>query len=108
MILTINSLLNNTSLTVYIYNLLIVHLFFKYSRFGPMVRSWCMRYEVKHSYFKSLAERHQTRSCYLMSSQCGGNASPLAKNTKIGKLMKLQYFTGIMAVHTLTHNVHTQ
>lgn len=68
-----------------------------------MVRSWCMRYEAKHSYFKrlaaymgnftnvalSLGERHQTRSCYLMSAQCGGNASPLAKKPKLGKFMKL-------------------
>ncbi|XP_046848487.1 DNA polymerase zeta catalytic subunit-like isoform X2 [Xenia sp. Carnegie-2017] len=59
-------------------------------RFGPMIRSWCMRYEAKHSYFKrlasylgdftnvalSLAERHQTRSCYL------GN-QPIAKKPKI-------------------------
>ncbi|XP_046848549.1 uncharacterized protein LOC124442066 isoform X2 [Xenia sp. Carnegie-2017] len=59
-------------------------------RFGPMIRSWCMRYEAKHSYFKrlasylgnftnvalSLAERHQTRSCYLRNQ-------PIAKKPKI-------------------------
>ena len=50
-----------------------------------MVCSWCTRYEAKHNYFKrlasnlgnftivavSLAEHHQTRICYLMSSQNG-------------------------------------
>ena len=44
---------------------------------GPMVRSWCMRYEAKHRYFKqlasilgnftnvaySLAVRHQRLQC---------------------------------------------
>ena len=50
-----------------------------------MVRSWCMRYQAKHGYFKRLAlfvgnntnvavglvERHQTRICYLRSAQVG-------------------------------------
>ena len=50
-----------------------------------MVRSWCMRYQAKHCYCKrlalflgnstnvavSLVERHQTRSCYLRSTQAG-------------------------------------
>ena len=64
-----------------------------------MVKSWCMRYEAKHSYFKrlaaylgnftnvalSLGERHQARSCYLMSSQNGQTTNePLAKKPKIG------------------------
>ena len=66
-----------------------------------MVRSWCMRYEAKHSYFKrlamhlgnftnvavSLAERHQTRFCYLMSSQNGQTTNePLFKKRKIGEI----------------------
>ena len=66
-----------------------------------MVRSWCMRYEAKHNYFKrlasnlgnftnvavSLAERHQTRNCYLMSSQNGETSNePLAKKPKIGNV----------------------
>ena len=71
--------------------------------FGPMVRSWCMQYEAKHSYFKQLAgylgnftnvalslgERHQTRSCYFMNAQCGGTSNPLAKKPNTGKSMKL-------------------
>ena len=28
---------------------------FVFNRFGPMVRTWCMRYEAKHRYFKRLA-----------------------------------------------------
>ena len=27
------------------------------NRFGPPSRYWCMRFEAKHSYFKSLAQR---------------------------------------------------
>ena len=30
-------------------------LFLHVNRFGPLVRSWCMRYEAKHHYFKRLA-----------------------------------------------------
>ena len=51
-------------------------------RFGPMVRTWCMRYEAKHRYFKrlagfmgnftnvsyTLAERHQAKMCYTSNS----------------------------------------
>ena len=47
-------------------------------RYGPLVRHWTMRYEVKHSYFKKLAQsmgnfinlpyslamRHQLLQCY--------------------------------------------
>lgn len=28
-----------------------------YYRCGPLVRFWCMRYEAKHNYFKSIAQR---------------------------------------------------
>jgi len=49
---------------------------------GPMVRSWCMRYEAKHRYFKqlagvlgnftnvaySLAMRHQRLQCLKVDS----------------------------------------
>lgn len=28
---------------------------FCFYRLGPMVRSWCMRYESKHTYFKQVA-----------------------------------------------------
>ncbi len=73
-----------------------------------MVRSWCMRYEAKHSYFKrlasymgnftnvalSLGERHQTRSCYL------GN-EPLAKKPKIGNLY---FFTLSFLFHLILPN----
>lgn len=70
-----------------------------------MVRSWCMRYEAKHSYFKrlaaylgnftnvalSLGERHQTRSCYLMGTQSSGTRNQfIAKKPKIGKFDYMQ------------------
>lgn len=55
----------------------LVHLPTLMFEFGPLVRSWCMRYEAKHSYFKnlakviknfknlplSLANRHQSMEC---------------------------------------------
>ena len=53
-----------------------------YCRYGPLVRSWCMRFEGKHNYFKdlahrvkcfknipkSLASRHQRLVCYQFAS----------------------------------------
>lgn len=65
-------------------------------RFGPMVRTWCMRYEAKHNFFKkvasslgnftnvaySMAHRHQTHQCYCMLQE-GGEF--LKKQTVIGK-----------------------
>lgn len=50
--------------------------------FGPMVCTWCMRYEAKHRYIKhlaafignftnlplSMAERHQICQCYFMNT----------------------------------------
>ena len=55
---------------------------FSLCRLGPLVRSWCMRFEAKHHYFKrlaisignytnitySLAKRHQEGLCYLPAS----------------------------------------
>jgi len=51
------------------------------SRCGPLVRSWCMRFEAKHKYFKKMAQtlnnfiniaktlayRHQRFMCYKMN-----------------------------------------
>ena len=60
-----------------------------YSRFGPLVRHWTMRFEAKHSYFKqlarsmgnfinlpySLAFRHQEYQCYLNATTKGLHGS---------------------------------
>ena len=68
-----------------------------------MVCTWCMRYEATHSYFKrlamfmgnftkinvavSLGERHQTRTCYMMSTQAGSPRDELlTRKPKIGIL----------------------
>ena len=67
-----------------------------FSRFGPPVRFWCIRFESKHSYFKNLAhrvkcfknipytmaERHQEAMCYHLN--CAGECNPLVKNTMVG------------------------
>ena len=66
------------------------------SRFGPMVRTWCMRYEAKHRFFKriamhmgnytnvafTLADRHQWQMCYTMSTS---NNKFLIKSTIVGR-----------------------
>ena len=65
-------------------------------RCGPVSRFWCMRFEAKHSYFKSLAhrvkcfkniqktlaDRHQHLMCYHLSNP---NSSPFVKGMKTGK-----------------------
>lgn len=65
-------------------------------RVGPLSRCWCMRYEAKHSYFKSIAHRirsfknisktmanrHQTLMCYYLSNTY---LSPILKEIKTPK-----------------------
>ena len=60
---------------------------FRSFRYGPLVRHWTMRYEAKHSYFKtlahtlgnftnisySLAMRHQQHVCYLLNRPKGND-----------------------------------
>ena len=59
----------------------------EFSSHGPLVQSWCMRYEAKHHYFKrlgsfignytnlpySMSIRHQQRVSYQL--QCGNHES---------------------------------
>ena len=65
-------------------------------RCGPVSHLWCMRFEAKHSYFKSMAQRvknfriipktlanrHQRLMCYYLQHPDG---APLSKVTKSGK-----------------------
>ena len=67
-------------------------------RLGPLVRSWCMRYEAKHHYFKKLSTvvgnftnlpytlsmRHQRWMCYKMNSLGNHESSFLEKGIEIG------------------------
>lgn len=66
-----------------------------------MTRTWCMRYEAKHSYFKrlaaymgnfinvafTLADRHQTHTCYITNNSTGNVKGSLyrSKETTVGK-----------------------
>ena len=73
------------------------------NRFGPLMRSWCMRYEAKHHYFKRLAivfgnfinvsyplaKRHQEGVCYRLQSAKGGASSLIDKGVEIGPDMCL-------------------
>ena len=68
------------------------------NRLGPLVRSWCMRYEAKHHYFKrlaislgnfinlpfSLSKRHQEGVSYRLQSGEGGCSSFLDKGIEVG------------------------
>lgn len=67
-----------------------------YYRCGPISRYWCMRFEAKHNYFKSLAQRvkcykniaqtlssrHQKLMCYYL---CNPLSSPIIKGIKTSK-----------------------
>ncbi|KAG1681703.1 hypothetical protein GQR58_011697 [Nymphon striatum] len=69
---------------------------------GPLVRSWCMRFEAKHHYFKrlaisignytnlcfTLAKRHQEGLCYKLQSSEGGLSSFIEKGIETGKASK--------------------
>ena len=66
------------------------------NRYGPAIRYWCMRYESKHSYFKSLCHRvknfkniaktlarhHQNLVCYQLSNDSVG----FLKETSYGRV----------------------
>lgn len=81
-------------------------LFLHVNRFGPLVRSWCMRYEAKHHYFKrlaivignfinvsfSLAKRHQEGVCYRLQSAEGGASSFIDKGVEIGPGKKIYVY----------------
>ncbi|XP_028409272.1 uncharacterized protein LOC114531867 [Dendronephthya gigantea] len=67
-------------------------------RLGLLVRSWCMRYEAKHSYFKqlaliirnftnmplTLAKRHQHLICYRLQDECSGLSTFMDKGVDTG------------------------
>ena len=73
-------------------------------RFGPMKRTWCMRFEAKHRYFKrlatyignyknvayTLATRHQGQQCYLMnvSEKNDTLTSFIERPTAVGNMIK--------------------
>ena len=75
-VMSSSKLVNVTYIHIYIYT---------YNRIGPLVRQWTMRFEAKHQYLKSLATRmgnyinvcyslavrHQSYLCYILSSSCG-------------------------------------
>lgn len=84
-------------------------------RCGPISRHWCMRFEAKHNYFKSLAQRvkcfkniaktlasrHQRLMCYYLSNPL---SSVIIKGTKTSKgtLMQLHCVYFVFS-NTLLH-----
>mgnify|MGYP002803833386 FL=1 len=67
-------------------------------RFGPLIRSWCMRFEAKHPEFKrlainmgnyinlpySLTKRHQECICYRLQTSEGSLSSFITKGIETG------------------------
>ena len=72
---------------------------------GPLVRSWCMRFEAKHHEFKrlaahlgnytnlpySLAKRHQEGFCYRLQTTEGSLSSFIVKGIETGPGNKNEY-----------------
>ena len=72
----------------------LVHLPSQMMMFGPLIRTWCMRFEAKHAYFKdivrrlknfknlplSLAKRHQQMECADMLTVDDEDPSSLFKD----------------------------
>ena len=93
---------------IYVYVLFLANSYFHIMyRFGPLVRSWCMRFEGKHNYFKdlarrvrcyknipkTLASRHQHMMCYYFGT-ISDNGCPFGKNSTVGpcELLCMQGF----------------
>ncbi|KAK3739661.1 hypothetical protein QZH41_014201, partial [Actinostola sp. cb2023] len=67
-------------------------------RLGPMVRSWCIRFEAKHNFFKklaitignfknitlTLAKRHQQWLCYHLQTSPGHLGTFITKGVEFG------------------------
>jgi len=78
-------------------------------RFGPLVRHWTMRYEAKHSYFKTLAHtlgnftNISQHVCYLQNRQMGNDIITGQGNTfvyyiKLGRIYNNLYHDSIQLV----------
>ncbi|XP_068704496.1 uncharacterized protein [Montipora foliosa] len=79
----------------------LVHLPTQVMLFGPLIRSWCMRFEAKHLYFKnmartiknfknlplSLAKRHQSLECAssIQSDEESSQLCPFWSDIGLGK-----------------------
>ncbi|XP_028413349.1 uncharacterized protein LOC114536220 [Dendronephthya gigantea] len=80
-------------------------------RFGPMKRTWCMRFEAKHRYFKRLASfignyknvaytmatRHQGQQCYYSNVNKEGSSSFLQRPTSIVVAQRTDYYADLQA-----------
>ena len=91
-----NSIMNQ--MTLYCPVLILMVFVIDIDRLGPLVRSWCMRYEAKHHYFKrlavnignfvniafSMAKRHQEGLCYRLQSAEGNLSSFIQKGIEVG------------------------
>ena len=82
-----------------------------------MTQTWCMRYEAKHSYFKTMAayignftDRHQTHNCYLNNSARGNVENNLycAKETTVGESPFLCYINSSINFRYLKKNRRNQ
>lgn len=86
-------------------------------RLGPAIRYWCMRFESKHSYFKSLAHRvkcfkniaktlanrHQAMMCYYLS----GDSTKFAKDAEYGRVryVVVKLFCKAMLAHVCSYGI---
>ena len=84
------------------------------NRVGPLSRCWCMRYEAKHNYFKTIAHRiksfkniskamanrHQTLMCYYLSN---AHLSPIHKDMRTPKCKPTVFFVLLLFIHLCLH-----
>ena len=109
-------LMQTTPMYVFMKHLLeadIISTSHSFTRCGPLIRTWCMRYEAKHSYFKhlarvlgnfkniakTLADHHQLFMCYQMcdpSSYLRNNPEYTGGNIPYMVYIKYHCFSVVM------------
>ena len=84
-----------------LYSKFLSFLFLHVNRFGPLVRSWCMRYEAKHHYFKRLAILSMYHTRWQKDMQKMVHVHLLTKGLRLVQVKKFMFIKLIKCVYCM-------